>query len=252
MGRIGSGPSFILRPNDFTYTTKNEGPLYLKMNIPKKIEAKPDGIMEIKIYDGISMPLEEIYKKIGWREDDVNNSVDEKIDLEKKILSTINNLRMNPILFYERNIRDSQNTISTEEYLKQKFNYDNKKNNEIKKFKNNDMAPFIANNKCYLLLTNCLNRNYCLISNVRKNKLNIFLEQLEENLYNDIEDEMTEEVIINCKFTKKNNPIDICVLFFNDKKFRNYIFNQKYNTIAVKFIDNYYDDYHLVVLAVIK
>ena len=72
----------MVRPYDFTYTTKKEGPLYLKMNIPKKIEAKPDGTMEIKIYGGIPMPLEEIYKKIGWREDDVNNSV--KMQFGKK------------------------------------------------------------------------------------------------------------------------------------------------------------------------
>ena len=240
----------MIKANDFTYTTKNEGPLYLKMNIPKKMDIKPEGVMEVRIYDGIPMPLEEIYKKIGWKEYNINNSIEEKNNVENNIILTFNHLRMNPILFYEQNIRDSQNVIWTEEYLKQKFNYNNNiNNNEINNF---DINPLYVNDKCYLILTNYLNRNNDLKSKIGKNKLNVFLEELQEHLYKEIEEELTEEVVINCKFTKKNNPIDICILFFYDKKFRNNIFNNKYNSIAVKLIDNYYEDSHLVILSLIK
>ena len=53
IARIGSGPKFILQPNDFTYLNKFEGPLYLRMNLPKNLDVCPEGNMEIKVFDGI-------------------------------------------------------------------------------------------------------------------------------------------------------------------------------------------------------
>ena len=52
IARIGSGESFVILPNNFTYITKNEGPLYLKMNLPRKLKLFPEGQIEMNIYDG--------------------------------------------------------------------------------------------------------------------------------------------------------------------------------------------------------
>ena len=50
IARIGSGQPFVILPNNFTYITKNEGPLYLKMNLPRKLKLFPEGQIEMNIY----------------------------------------------------------------------------------------------------------------------------------------------------------------------------------------------------------
>ena len=68
----------------------------------------------------------------------------------------------------------------------------------------------------------------------------------------EIRTELKSDVIVNFKLTKKNLPIDISIQYLLDKKIRNYIFDKNYNSIAVKFIENYNDDFHLVILAILK
>jgi capsule polysaccharide export protein KpsC/LpsZ len=63
----------------------------------------------------------------------------------------------------------------------------------------------------------------------------------------EIRTELKSDVIVNFKLTKKNLPIDISIQYLLDKKIRNYIFDKNYNSIAVKFIENYNDDFHLVI-----
>ena len=60
------------------------------------------------------------------------------------------------------------------------------------------------------------------------------------------------EFIINCKFTRKKDTKDICTQFLLDNKFRNYIFNSKYNSICIRFIENYYNEFHLLILIMLK
>lgn len=252
VARIGSGPPFMILPNDFSYTTKTEGPLYLKMFLPKNIDINPEGNLEVKIYDGKCMPIEEIYEKIGWREGNLENPIKETSDLENNIVITVNQLRMNPILFYEQNIKNSQNIIWTEEYLKQKFNSynDNNKNIDIINY---DIEPLIFSDKCYNLLNNLFFKNNDDIkSKIVKNKINLFMEELEQYLNSSIKDEFSSESVISCKLTKRKNSIDICILFLLDKKFRNNIFSNKYNSIAIKFVENYYEESHLVIFAISK
>ena len=238
VGRIGSGPSFMIAAEDFSFLTKNEGPLYLKINLPKKMQVKPDGIMEVRIYDGTIMPIEEIHERIGWKENNMKYVIKEPSDIENNLISSINNLRMNPILFYEKNIRDNaRHIIWTKDYLKQKIN--------------NDIKPFSVNDKCYILLNDSRDTNN-LKSKLVKQKMNIFLEELQEYLGCTIKYELKANIAINCKFTKKEDPIEICIQFLLDNQFRDNIFDTNYNSIAVRFIEKYFDDFHLVVVAIIK
>ena len=93
VARIGSGKSFMIS-EDLNYVNKNEGPLYLKINLPKKINVNPEGEMEIKIYDGMPMPIEEIYKKIGWKDDYPNNVIKGISEIENDLITNFNNLRL--------------------------------------------------------------------------------------------------------------------------------------------------------------
>ena len=261
VGRIGSGKPFMISPN-CTYTSKTDGPLYLRNNLPKKMDVKPEGTMEVKVYDGICMPIEEIYEKIGWKENNINNSTIEISELENNLILTINNLRMNPILFYEQNIRDNKKIIWTEDYLQQKvsnYNNNNKylnnnknENDNDNDIKNYDIQPLFINEKCCNIINDYFNKYLDIKTKIIKQKLNQFLEDIQKMITSEIRAELKSDVIVNFKLTKKNLPIDISIQYLLDKKIRNYIFDKNYNLIGVKFIENYNDDFHLVILAILK
>ena len=120
------------------------------MFLPKKIKLNPEGTMEIKIFDGNLMSIEEIYEKIGWKEIDLKYNNRKSTEVENDLTINFNNLRMNPILFYEKNIKNSQNKIWTEEFLKQMKN-----NND-----NYGILPFNINNNCHIFLHNYIELHY--------------------------------------------------------------------------------------------
>ena len=138
IARIGSGEPFVLPSKEFIYFSKVEGPLYLKIKFPNNIKIKPEGKLTIKIYDGEIMSKEEIYAKIGWKEKSLKYANKYSTVTENDLTIFLNNLRMNPILFYESYFKD-----------------DNKNKNRGKKFlenmgENNEfngIKPFSVNNK---------------------------------------------------------------------------------------------------------
>ena len=244
IGRIGLGSPFLIPANDSVYITKNEGPLYLKMNLPKKLDVSPEGMIEVLVYDGEAIPLEEIYRKIGWKQDNMKYAIKEPSELENSLINTFNNLRMNPVLFYEQNIRDNQNVIWTEDYLKQKYNINNKSDN------NNDLEPFIPNDDCFVILNGIYSSN--IDKKMVKQKINLVLEEIQEYYSNDIKEHLKCDNVVNCKLMKKKKPIDVCIQYLLDNKFRNYIFNNKFTSISVKFVENFYEESHLVIVAILK
>ena len=243
VARIGSGANFLIPPNEFTYYTENEGPLYLKMNLPKKIKVNPEGKMEIKIFDGILMSVEEIYEKIGWKEKIMECDGTNFTELENDLTIEFNNLRMNPILFYEKNIKDNQNKIWTEEFLKQmKKNIDN-----------NGIVPFSISINCHIYLINYIELNYEYIKkNIVKRDVHKFLKDLEEKISLNIKDNFIYDNVISCKIFKKKKSSDICMQYLFDKKFRKYIFNKEYNFIAINISDVFLDDFYLIILVIMK
>ena len=52
VGRIDLGSQFLIQENDSVYITKNEGPLFLKMNLPKKLDVSPEGMIEVLVLMG--------------------------------------------------------------------------------------------------------------------------------------------------------------------------------------------------------
>ena len=92
----------------------------MKQILPKNMKVEPEGNLEVFVYDGEFMDINEINEKIGWIEnndenEDENNQNDIfddnsirmkkddniKKDFENKIRNEMNNLRMNSMLFYE-------------------------------------------------------------------------------------------------------------------------------------------------------
>ena len=132
--------------NEFTYLVKEEGPLFLRANLPKKMKIEPEGKLEVSIYDADYMDISEINEKIGWIENDINlinnnednnnnNENNKKSpnknkgniskepndkEIENNIRNNINNLRMNPSMYYEKYISFNANYLWTKEYLEKK------------------------------------------------------------------------------------------------------------------------------------
>lgn len=243
IGRIGSGPNFLISPNEFTFFNEKEGPLYLKMNLPKNVNVNPEGTMEVKVFDGNLMDIGEIYEKIGWKEKDMKYDNNISTEIENQLTSDLNNLRMNPILFYEKIIKTSHNKIWTEEFLKQmKINNDN-----------NGILPFSTNTNLYIYLHNYIGLNYEYIKkNIIKRDVNKFLRDLEEKISINIKEEFCCDNTTNCRISKKNKSLDICIQYLFDIKFRKKIFNKIYNSIAINVIEEFLEDSYLIILVIMK
>jgi hypothetical protein len=239
IARIGSSSPFVILPNEFTYITKNEGPLYLRMNLPRKLKLSPEGKIEMNIYDGEVLPIEEIYERIGWKENNTKYGNDKGTKMENELMSAINNLRMNPVLFYDKYFRDIQNIVWIEKYLQEKeFNNKNKINGK----------PFLANDNCYDVLDNYVNNNYVNQTSINRQKVSLYLNEMKDNLELYANEELKYKNLINCKLTQKYKVNDICFQYLLDKKFRNDIFSNEYNYITAKIVQNYIDESSLIII----
>ena len=243
VARIGSGPKFLLAPNDLTYYNKFEGPLYLRMNLPKNMDFCPEGTMEVKVFDGKLLSIEEINSKIGWKEKNMNYSNKKSTDLENKLTTDINNLRMNPILFYETFLKQNTNTIWTEDFLKNtKFNNDN-----------NQISAFSTNDDLYNSLKKYIKLNFNSIkTNLNKRGLEKYSKKLKEQINVYIKNNFGFDSVVDCRKTKKNKSEEICMLYLLDTHFRKNIFSSEYYSIAVNILDNIFPEEIFIILVFMK
>ena len=242
IARIGSSDPFVILPNEFTYITKNAGPLYIKMNLPRKMKVQPEGQIEMNIFDGEVLPIEEIYERIGWKENNMKYENNKGSEIENGLMTAINNLRMNPVLFYEKYFRDIQNILWIEKFLQEK---EKTKNNIYRK-------PFIVNNNCYQVLDKYVNVNYVNKTNINRQKVSLYLNEMKQNLELYLNDNFKYKNFVNCKFTQKYKVNDICLQYLLDKKFRNIIFSNDYNYITVKVVENYINESNLLIICLSK
>lgn len=242
VARVGTNPAFLLPPNEYTYHSKKAGPLYLRMNLPKRIKVNPEGSMEVRIFDEEMMTIEEINKKIGWKQQVMKYDVDESTEFEQNLTNDINDLRMNPVLFYERNVKNIQNAIWTEGFLR-----DMKYNNDY-----NEIQPLSINNDCYVAIHNYIADSVEYIEKkIGNKKIQAFFEELQKLISINLKPKFSDNVV-NCKLTKKYKSIDVCVQYLLDEKFRKNIFNKDFKSIAVKVFDNYFVEGYLVIVAFLK
>ena len=242
IARIGSGEPFVILPQNFTYTTKHEGPLYLKMNLPRRLEMRPEGIITMYIYDGEVLPIEEIYKRIGWIENNMKYGNNKGTEMENNLMTSLNNLRMNPVLFYEKYFREVKNILWIEKYLEEK---EAQKNKYYRK-------PFQVKENYYDLINKYVNNNYVNKKNVNKQKVSLNLNNMKENLELLVKNDLKCKNLIDCKLVQKYKINDICLLYLLDKKLRNHIFSNEYNCITIKIIENYLDESSLLILCFAK
>ena len=244
LARIGSGELFVLPSKDFIYFSKFEGPLYLKINFPKNIDIKPEGKLTVKIYDGELLSKEEIYKKIGWKEKSLKYDNKKSTILENDLTIYMNNLRMNPILFYESNIKDDkQNKTWIKEFIEKMG-----KSNE-----SNGIQPFSVNNIIYNSIRDYIQLKSDNIKKTLTKKNSIgYMKELQELLEIYLQEKINEDFIINCKIIKKSQMSHICMQYLYDKDFIVNIFNKEYDSIAIHIKEDIFDDFYLVILAISK
>ena len=267
IGRIGLEEKKCIKfviSNDTCLLIKEEGPLFLKRNLPKKLKVEPEGKLEVNVYDAEYMKIEDINKKIGWKENgQIENSygnekkakstiennnknrfaIEEK-ELEKDIMKQINNLRMNPIKFFEKYINSKY--LDTKEFLA-KIEKNEGKNEKYERI------PLTGNEACYKFLEQFLKlpSQLKLKKNENKNSLNDNLLKIDEDIQYFLIKEIGKNVKVKTKMTQKNNPNDIILLYLLDKKFRTYIFSSLSQFIVIKAIKNFYSDFNLVVMAIV-
>lgn len=243
LGRIGQENCFLIKDGTIQ-ESKNGGQLSLRMNLPKnKTNINPSGSLNIKIFDGIVMNQNEINKKIGWLEMSILSQNKNFNKLEQLIINNLNNLRMNPVLFYEKNIETYKNMILTKEFLLNlKFNDKRRPfkiyERSIKKVKDYFENKFDKKN---------------FIKNINKISVSAALEKIEKKLDFYLEDNLnTSNYILNCKFSKSNDPMEICLFFLFDEEIREYIFHINFLRISLNVINNFFYEDNLIVLVLYK
>lgn len=246
--------------NEITFLVKEEGPLFLRPNLPKKMKIEPEGKLEVSVYDGDYMEISEINEKIGWFENGTiivdksekskeqspnknkgNKNVLNEKEIEKNLRKHINNLRMNPSMFYEKYISFYANYLWTKEYLL--------------KIKNEPRDPLQEDEKSYNFLADYTKpaHQQQLKKNINKNNLSECLTKMNEDLSYYIRDltGLSKIVKVKCKLTQKENPIDIIVQYLLDKTYRRNIFNQYSKGLTIKIVKNFFNDSTLIIMAII-
>ena len=254
IGRIGKGEKFVVS-DDKAVIVKEEGPLFMKQLLPKNMKIEPEGSIEVCVYDGEYMNIDEINEKIGWIENNIenkdinnkneifdDNTVNKKEDnmkkeFENKIRNEMNNLRMNPLIFYDQFINKNKNLTNTRKYLE--------------KLKDEYLGVLNLNNDYYDAICGFLelfdqNKNK---NNINKNNVTDYLLELEKEVEFFLIDKFEMKTKVKCRLTQKTNAKDIIIQCFYDKKYRFYIFNKKCRDLTVNVFNNFYKDFSLVIMA---
>ena len=254
IGRIGKGEKFVVS-DDKAVIVKEEGPLYMRQLLPKNMKIEPEGSIEVCVYDGEYMNIDEINEKIGWIENNIenkdinnkneifdDNTVNKKEDnmkkeFENKIRNEMNNLRMNPLIFYDQFINKNKNLTNTRKYLE--------------KLKDEYLGVLNLNNDYYDAICGFLelfdqNKNK---NNINKNNVTDYLLELEKEVEFFLIDKFEMKTKVKCRLTQKTNAKDIIIQCFYDKKYRFYIFNKKCRDLTVNVFNNFYKDFSLVIMA---
>ena len=250
--------TFVVADNGAIYV-KEEGPLFLRQNLPRKLKIKPEGKLEIEVYDGEYTDINEINDRIGWKENGtieqidndksnknkeeenntkISNSEKENKELEKKLKNYFNNLRMNPNLFYEKYISFNQSLKELKKIL-EKFNKGNKTSLE----KNEAYYKFLEE---YI---NSLNQKE-IMKNINNNRLSEYLPKMEEDVAYYLCDQFQKPVKVKSLQTKKSIPNEIIIQLLLDKKYRSYIFSDKSQSLAIKAYKNLYNESTLIIIAI--
>ena len=251
IGRIGKGDKFIVS-NNKAILVKEEGPLYMKQLLPMNMKVDPEGSLEVIVFDGEYMDIDRINQKIGWiennqinseqKDDDDNenkNKKEEKMIKEfgNRIRNEINNLRMNPVIFYDQYISKTKNLNQTRNYLKQL-------SAEYRGVLNPIDVYYDAVLSYLELYTQNKNKK-----NVNRSNVANYLLELEQEVAYFLSNKFERNTKVKCRLTQKTNPKDIIIQCFYDKKYRFYIFNKKCLDLCVNVIHNFYKDFSLIVMA---
>ena len=218
----------------------------MKQILPKHLKVNPEGSIEVKVYDGEYMEIEEINKRIGWTENNKEEKKDNEIskkekekkdkkEFENKIRNEYNNLRMNPLIFYEQYISKTRNMNQTKKYLEKINNFDLEALNPIDEY-------YEAILDYFKLFGQEMN-----IRNI--NNIYDYLIEIEGDIGYYLSERFAGNVKVKCKLTQKTNPKDIIIQCFYDKKYRFYIFNKKCRDLTVNVFNNFYKDFSLVIMA---
>lgn len=255
VGRIGNNNKFVVL-DEKAIAVKEDGPLYLKQLLPKNLKVEPEGKLEVNVYDGEYLEIEEINRRIGWKENNtINNDENnkeqnnekilnekereemEKINFEKKLRNNANNLRMNPLQFYEQYICKSKNVKDTKKYLEKISDFNLSALNQNEDYYNSLLDYF-----------KLIEQNNSKGSAIKNNFID-FITRMEEEIEYFLFDSFGKVVKVKCKLTQKTKPIDIIILCFLDKKYRFYIFNKRSKDLTVSILKNFYKDFSLIVMA---
>lgn len=235
VGRIGSSDYFGIKDPTVKYASIS-GPLYLKMNLPK-LKLSPSGMLIVKVYDAKKMDNNDINKKRGWLETSDENTNFSLGHLEYELVTNINNMKVNPMLFFEKNVGNYTDMILTQDYMKNLDKASHKNPLEIGNFISQEMENFFR-----VIKTKRLDKYYS------KTSLTAYVEKITKKLTLFLGSSLSSDFKLFYKTTRELDVMRMSLEFLYDCKNRDYIFTNKYKRIAAKIEKKCFNDMNLVVI----
>ena len=183
------------------------------------------------------MNYEEINKKLGWNEvaeDNTNFSLEK---MECKLVDNINNMIINPMLFFEKNVGNYTEMILTQDYMKSLDKVEKKKPLKIGNYIASEIDNFFR-----VIKQKKLNTLYS------KNSLTAFCEKINKKLILYLGGSMTQEFKLLYKTTRDMDIMKMSLEFLYDYKERDFLFKSFYKQIAAKIIKNAFNEMNLVII----
>ena len=260
IGRIGNGNKFLVE-DEKTFFVNEEGPLYLKQNLPKRMEIEPEGKIDVYVYDADYLSIDEINNRIGWLENGTNENDEdtnnentnnsnknpkdknnikkkEEKEYEKILRKNFNNIRMNPSMFIKNYSNYNTNLFKTKKFLE--------------KLKDVQLTSLENNEEIYNSLEEyfSLHQQILIQKNLNRNTLTEKLIQLDEDLEYFISSNLNKDIKIKSKITQKNNANEAIIQYLLDKDFRGFIFDSKCESLITKVIKNFFKNMNLIIIGV--
>ena len=158
---------------------------------------------------------------------------------------------------YDLNNSNELNNMSAlSKITKREFSDRNKANkilealNDTLGLNNLDFSKLNSSREENPLFKNLARKNINYLKNINKNNISENLNELDKSLSYYLYDQMATTVVTKSIITQKENQNDIIMQYLLDKKFRNYIFDERSQILIIKILKNFFRDSTLVIIAI--
>ena len=235
LARIGNSNYFNIK-NPTIHIPSSSGPLYMKMNLPKN-ETNSTGELEVRVYDMKPIDEETLRSKLNYKTTMNQSTIQNQ--KASSLVQKINEMKVNPMMFFQQNVGTYCDMIITRDYMKE---LEEEKEEEFVIVESvcKEMDSFF---KVYL------NNKMAKQKKFSRSGVVAFVEKLIGSFELYIGNYIDDGFKVLYKTVKGGEDVvRMCLEFLYDSNRRDYIFRGGFTKIGVKIIEECFYGMTLVVL----